>query len=64
MGLIYYIDLVSKYTLVARKWLLDDIFISIICNEIFGTPSRGITLITLLNTTLPCSGRDFIIFKK
>ena len=22
--MIYYIDLVSKYTLVARKWLLDD----------------------------------------
>ena len=38
--------------------------INIICNEKFGTPSRGITLITLLNTTLPCSRRDIIIFKK
>ena len=52
----YYIDLVPKYTHVARKWLLDDKFINIICNEILMTPSRGITLITLLNTILPCSG--------
>ena len=60
--MIYYIDLVPKYTLVARKWLLDDKFINIICNEILMTPSRGITLITLLNTTLPCSGGILMMF--
>ena len=49
-------------SLVARKWLLDDVFINIICNEIFGTPSGGITLITLLNTTLPRSGGILMMF--
>ena len=57
--MIYYIDLVSKYTLVARKWLLDDVFINRICNETFGTPSEGITLITLLNRYSTTLRRDF-----
>ena len=47
------------HSLVARKWLLDDVFINRICNETFGTPSEGITLITLLNRYSTTLRRDF-----
>ena len=47
------------HSLVARKWLLDDVFINSICNETFGTPSEGITLITLLNSYSTTLRRDF-----
>ena len=47
------------HSLVARKWLLDDEFINRICNETFGTPSEGITLITLLNRYSTTLRKDF-----
>ena len=47
------------HSLVARKCLLDDVFINRICNEMFGTPSEGITLITLLNRYSTTLRRDF-----
>ena len=39
--------------------LLYDVFINRICNETFGTPSEGITLITLLNRYSTTLRRDF-----